>query len=155
MTTTETEKTIAEMDGAELFKRGAEALEAKHYAEAQRFLQAAVARDRSPDHLSLYALALSYHTGEVQPGITLCQEAVKREPKNPEHFLRLGVIHLIANQRKEAIRIFRLGLRVGRHPLIVKWLQALGHREKPLIPFLARSNPLNKYLGKIRSSLKK
>ena len=144
---------LAELDGEELFKLGTEALEAKDYAKAHRYLQAALDRERTPDHLSQYALALAAHTREIEPSIVLCQEAVKKEPKNPEHFLRLGTVYLVAGRKKEAIRIFRLGLRVGKNPTIVRWLQVLGDRKKPIIPFLSRTNPLNKYLGKIRMSL--
>jgi tetratricopeptide (TPR) repeat protein len=146
---------LADLDGAELFRLGTQALDAKDYAAAHRFLQGALERDRSPDHLSQYALALARHTSEIQPSITLCQEAVKKDPKNPEHFLRLGTVYLVAGRKKEAIRIFRLGLRVGKHPTILRWLQHLGDRKKPMIPFLSRTNPLNKYLGKVRMTLSK
>ncbi|GFO69396.1 hypothetical protein GMLC_29750 [Geomonas limicola] len=125
----------------------------KDYTTARRYLSAAVARERTPNHLSQYALALAAHTKEIDQSIALCQEAVKHDPKNPEHFLRLGVIYLVASRKKEAIRIFRLGLRVGKHPTISRWLQVLGDRKKPVLPFLARSNPINKYLGKLRMSL--
>jgi tetratricopeptide (TPR) repeat protein len=149
------EAPLADLEGAELFKLGTEALNAKDYAAAHRFLLAALEQDRSPDHLSQYALALALHAGDIQTSIALCQEAVKMDPKNPEHFLRLGTIHLVGGRKKEAIRIFRLGLRVGKNPTIVRWLQQLGDRKKPIIPFLSRTNPLNKYLGKIRMTLSK
>ena len=155
MAETNDEDLIAVLDAAELFRRGAQALQAKRYAESYRFLQAALEKERSPEHLSQYGVALAHHTGEIRTGIALCQEAVKAEPKNAEHFLRLGTVYLIGGRRKEAIRIFHLGLRVGRHPGIMKMLQALGHRAEPTLPFLSRSNPLNKYLGKIRVSLSK
>jgi tetratricopeptide (TPR) repeat protein len=153
MTDSINDKPLTEMDAGELFRLGTEALDAKNYPAAHRYLQEALEQERTPDHLSQYALALAFHSRDIQTGIALCQEAVKRDPKNTEHFLRLGMIYLIAGRKKEAIRIFRLGLRVGRHPTIVKYLQALGHRKKPVIPFLSRTNPLNKYLGKIMVSL--
>jgi len=144
---------LAELEVAELFKLGTEALDMKDYATARRYLQAAVERERTPNNLSQYALALAAHTREIEPSIILCQEAVKLEPKNPEHFLRLGTVYLVAGRKKEAIRIFRLGLRVGKHPTISRWLQVLGDRKKPVLPFLDRTNPINKYLGKLRMTL--
>ena len=144
---------LAELDAAELYRLGTEALDSKDYATAHRYLKAAVEKERTPNHLSQYALALAAHTRKIEPSITLCQEAVKKEPKNSDHFLRLGTVYLVAGRKKEAIRIFRLGLRVSRNPTIQRWLQVLGDRKKPIIPFLARGNPLNKYLGKIRESL--
>ena len=154
MTKSNQGETLTELDGAELCRLGTEALDAKNYAAAHSYLQAALEKERTPNNLSLYGLALAAHTRVIEPSIALCQEAVKKEPKNPEHFLRLGTVYLVAGRKKEAIRIFRLGLRVGGNPTIVRWLQVLGDRKKPLIPFLSRANPLNKYLGKIRMSLK-
>ena len=146
---------LADLNGPELFRLGTEALDAKNYAAAHRYLQAALEKERSADHLSQYALSLALHTRVIQPSIALCQEAVKKDPKNPEHFLRLGTVYLVAGRKKEAIRIFRLGLRVGKNATIVRWLQLLGDRKTPIIPFLSRTNPLNKYLGKIRMTLSK
>ena len=144
---------LADLDDEELFKLGTEALDAKNYAMAHRYLYAALERERTPNNLSQYALALAAHTRKIEPSIALCQEAVKKEPKNSEHFLRLGTVYLVAGRKKEAIRIFRLGLRVGKNPTIVRWLQVLGYRKSPVLPFLSRTNPLNKYLGKIRTTL--
>jgi len=142
-----------ELDVGELFRLGSEALEARNFPLAHRFLHAALDEERSPDHLSQYGLALAQYTGNVQAAVALCQEAIKKEPKNPNHFLRLGTIYLVSGRKKEAVRIFNLGLRVGRHPGITRLLQTLGQRDKPVFPFLSRTNPLNKYLGKIRMSL--
>jgi len=153
MSMTHNNVNFAGLGGAELFRLGSEALADKHYPAAERYLQSALARTRSPDHLSQYALALSHHSGDLHKSLSLCREAIKHEPRNPEHFLRMGIIYLIGGRRKEAIRIFQLGLRVGKHPAITRWLAFLGHRQKPMLPFLSRSNPLNKYLGKLRRSL--
>jgi tetratricopeptide (TPR) repeat protein len=144
---------LADLELEELFRLGTEALDMKDYATACRYLQAAVERDRSPNNLSQYALALAAHTRNIEPSIALCQEAVKREPKNSDHFLRLGTIYLVAGRKKEAIRIFKLGLRIGKNPTISRWLQVLGRRKDPVLPFLSRNNPVNKYLGKLRSTI--
>jgi tetratricopeptide (TPR) repeat protein len=153
MTKTNESDALAALEDEELFRLGTEALDAKDYAAAHRYLHAALERERSANNLSQYALALAAHTRKIDESIILCQEAVKKEPKNSEHFLRLGTVYLVAGKKKEAIRIFRLGLRMGRNPTITRWLQVLGDRKKPLIPFLSRTNPLNKYLGKLRRTL--
>lgn len=142
------------LNAAELYRLGTEALNAKKYARARQLLKEALELKRTPDHMSQYALALAHDTGDIPTAITLCQEAVKMDPKNPEHFLRLGTVYLIGGRRKEALRILRLGLRVGRHTGITKSLQTLGNRGKPMLPFLSRANPLNKYLGKLRGKLR-
>jgi Flp pilus assembly protein TadD len=147
------QRAFQDIEVDELVQLGNDALEARSFAAAHRYLQAALAKERSPDHLSLYALALARHTGNVQAAVALCQEAIKKEPKNSGHFLRLGTIYLIAGRKKEAVRTLHLGLRLGRNPDIRRLLQTLGQRENPVLPFLSRGNPLNKYLGKIRNNL--
>ncbi|WP_224961431.1 tetratricopeptide repeat protein [Geomonas subterranea] len=144
---------LTQLETRELVHLGKEELEAGHYSSAQRYLHAALERQRTPEHLSLYAVALAQTAGNVQKAVALCQEAIKREPRNCNHFLRLGTVYLLAGRKREAIRTLNLGLRVGKNPAITKLLQTLGHRERPVLPFLSRGNPLNKYLGKMRSSL--
>jgi tetratricopeptide (TPR) repeat protein len=145
----------AEQDATEFYRLGSEALRLRNYPAARRYLERALHEERSPEHLSQYALALAHHTGNTRAAIALCQEALKRDPKNQEHFLRLGTVYLIAGRRRDAVKLFHLGLRLGRHAALARMLQVMGHRQKPVLPFLARSNPLNKYLGKIRVSLSK
>lgn len=142
-----------EADARELFRLGSDALDAKNFAAAYRYLHMAVEKERSPQHLSQFAVAVLQYTGNLRQAVALCQEAIKDEPRNPTHFYRLGMIYLISGRKKEAVRIFNLGLRLGRHPGITRTLRVLGHRDKPVLPFLERGNPLNKYLGKIRSNL--
>ena len=139
----------------ELYEMGMEALKEKRYADAVNYLQQAVDGERSPEYLSQLALAVAHDRHDIKGAVALCQEAIRMEPRNPELFLRLGIVYLVADNRKDAIRIFRLGLRVGRSPAINRWLQILGHRQPPVLPFLSRSNVLNRYLGKLRGKMRK
>jgi predicted Zn-dependent protease len=143
---------VAELSGSELYKQGSKALAARNYPLAHHLLLAALERERSAEHLSQYALSLAHHTGNVQGAAALCREAIKKEPRSPGHYLRLATIYLIGGIKKEAIRILHLGLRAGKHPGISDLLQILGHRQPPVLPFLSRGNPLNRYLGRRRMS---
>ena len=151
MTATNGQGELGDLSPAESFRLGTEALNARNYPAAHRYLQAAVERERTADHLSQYALALVHHTGNLHAAVALCQEAVKKEPRDAEQYLRMGTVYLVGGRKREAVRILNLGLRVGRHPGITRLLQILGQRKRPVLPFLSRNNPLNKYLGKIRS----
>lgn len=139
----------------ELFEMGMEALHEKRYADAVHYLQRAVDGQRSPEYLSQLALAVAHEKHDIKAAVALCQEAIRMDPRNPELFLRLGVVYLIADNRKDAIRTFRLGLRVGKSPAINRWLQILGHRQPPVLPFLSRSNAVNRYLGKLRGKMRR
>jgi tetratricopeptide (TPR) repeat protein len=85
--------------------------------------------------------------GLLTKGISWCAESLIKEPENPVHYLNLGRIYLLMKNREEAIRNFREGLKYGSNEEIADELHRLGIRSSPVIAFLKRSNPLNKYLG--------
>lgn len=153
MTDFDNEKDARARSQEELFEMGMEALHEKRYSDAVQYLQLAVDGQRSPEYLTQLALAIAHEKNDIKTAVALCQEAIRMEPRNPELFLRLGIVYLIGDNRKDAIRILRLGLRFGKSPAISRWLQILGHRQPPVLPFLSRSNALNRYLGKIRGKM--
>jgi len=98
-------------------------------------------------------------------GINTCRNAFKvlkeQVPFGEEFFfpilyLNLGKAYLAANKRKEAYASFKKGLDLdeGNRELINE-MKKLGTRRKQLLPFLKRSNPLNKYIGKLSYKFKK
>jgi tetratricopeptide (TPR) repeat protein len=131
----------------ELYESGLEAFNSGRYLSALHYFERSVAQERTPESLSRLGLCLAKEKRNFSKAISLCKEAIKYEPRNPAHFLFLGRIHLLAGQKKEAIRIFRMGLRSGKNPDIDKELERLGSRKEPPLPFFGRSNPINKYLG--------
>lgn len=140
------------LPGPRLMELGDEALRAGALDEASRLLRAAVRKERAPQYLSLLALILAQTQDDLRESLSLCQEAVKLDPKSSVHFLRLGKIQMYAGRKKEAIRTLRLGMRLERDTEIAALLRALGTRRRPVLGFLPRSHPLNRLLGKMRSS---
>lgn len=102
---------------------------------------------------SLLGYCIAKERGQVKKGIELCQAALVRESGNPEHYLYLGRIHLLAGQKEEAIRVFRQGVAEGGGAEFVALLEEIGTRKPPVISFLERDNPLNIYLGLLLSRL--
>lgn len=125
----------------------------KDYAAALEAVQQVPLSARTPFVLSANALCLAEVKGSYKIAVNLCHEAIKKDPKNPEHYYRQGRILLLAGRRKDAIWVFRMGLRHGRQKEILEILASLGIRRPPPINFLQRSNPLNKYLGIILARL--
>lgn len=111
------------------------------------------AEARTPLALSAEALCLAQVKASYKSAANLCHEAIKKDPKNPEHYYRQGRILLLAGRKKDAVWVLRMGLRHGRHREIIETLASMGIRRPPPIPFLPRSNPLNKYLGKLLARL--
>ncbi len=59
--------------------------------------------------------------------------------------------HLALNQREWAVRAIGRGLELWpEDPRLLAAREAMGTRRAPVIPFLARSNPLNRVLGQLR-----
>jgi len=141
--------TESQLDASELFGLGSEALTTGNTAQALEYFAQGIALERNPLYFCTLAFCLEKGKGEFSRAISLCKEAVRSDPKNVVHFLQLGRIHILEGKKNDAIRIFRLGLRIEKDPALIRELNRLGCRTNPVIPFMARSNPLNKYLGKL------
>jgi len=137
------------MDAEELFDKAMDALKSRKTGEAIDLLEQAVGLERKPLFCSTLAVSLAKEKNDFKRAISLCKEAIKSEPKNSIHFLHLGKVHILANQKKDAIRIFYMGLRYAENRDIIAELNRVGRRRPPVIPFLDRSNLLNRMLGKL------
>lgn len=110
-----------------------------------------------PFLLSYYGCLVAIVRGNPREGISICQDAIKRldvaipfgrEFFYPVFYLNLGRAYLKAEKKQEAINAFYQGLKNDPdnkdiHQELVK----MGNRRRLPIPFLRRSNPINKYIG--------
>jgi hypothetical protein len=91
----------------------------------------------------------------VREGLTLCEHAVKREFYQPENYLNLARTHLLAGNRRKAMSAVLAGRRIDRaHRGLAELHRELGLRRRPVLPFLSRTNPLNRLLGRMRHDWK-
>ena len=96
---------------------------------------------------------------QYSKGVNICREAIEalteQMPLGKEFFLpvlylNLGKAYLAADKRKDAYESFKRGLEIDKNnEVLFNELKRLGIRKKPLLSFLSRSNPLNKYLGRL------
>lgn len=87
-------------------------------------------------------------------GLALCQHAIKVQFYEPENYVLLARVYLLRHRRGKAIEALQKALKLNaRHPEAIKLAKEIGFRRRPVLPFLPRSNPLNKTLGKLRHSL--
>lgn len=138
---------IAAKEAENFYNDGVEALRSGDSLAALNCFEKAAKLERQPVYLANLAFCLAKEKREFPKAISLCKEAIKYDPRNSTLFLYLGRIHLLAGQKKDAIRIFCMGLRTEKNQEIVKELERLGNRKTPVLPFLKRGNPLNKFLG--------
>jgi predicted Zn-dependent protease len=118
-----------------------------------------------PFFLSYCGYLTAIVENKSREGAGMCEAAISilRNSKStdtvfflPLFYLHLGKVHMKANRKEPAINAFQEGLKFdSRNRELLSELKVIGSRMKPVIPFLERSNPINKYLGKLRHDLKK
>jgi tetratricopeptide (TPR) repeat protein len=116
------------------------------------------------------ALLLSYYgyldaivNRNYNRGVDLCKTAIeilKEELRGevslgqgslyPIFYLNLGRAYLAAGSKKYAVEAFRKGLESDpEEPELLREIRRMGIRREPRISFLKRSNPINKYIGRL------
>jgi hypothetical protein len=90
--------------------------------------------------------------GKVKEGLKLCEHSVKVEFYEPDNYLNLARTCLLAKDRPGAVRAVRRGLKVDPQNVeLMAIYRDLGIRQQPVLSFLARGNPFNMLLGRIRN----
>lgn len=105
--------------------------------------------------LSLMGYCVVSDAGQIKQGVAMCERAIANDPLNCDHYLNLGRIHLLGNDRRSAIQTFQKGLQIREDPRIIKELRLLGVRRPPFISTLPREHFLNVITGKVRHFLAK
>lgn len=118
-----------------------------------------------PFIMSYYGCLTAIVEKKFDEGIKICKKALERlDPfVSPEEkslyttfYLNLGRAYLAGSDKKSAIAAFTDGLGIDKKNHELLWeLKKLGTRRKPIISFLPRGNPLNKYIGLLISKIKK
>ncbi|MEW6115575.1 MAG: tetratricopeptide repeat protein [Nitrospirota bacterium] len=130
-----------------LFTKGLHELHQGHTLAALANFERALQIEGNPLCTSYLAYCVAKERGQIKKAISLCEEVIERDPHNPVHYYNLGKIYLHADNKEYAVVVFREGLKYGKDENIINELVKLHTRKPPVIPFLDRSHPLNKYLG--------
>lgn len=138
---------MRDAEAERLYNKGVEYLSQGNTLSALSCFEKAFKKEASPHIWSYYALCIAKERGQIKKAILLCKDAIQREPDNSAHYLNLGRIYLFIRKKAEAIAIFREGLNHETNEQIIGELNNLVPRKPPVIPFLQRNNPINKYLG--------
>ncbi len=106
---------------------------------------------REPRAMSWYGVTLVLVERNITLGVSLCDGALRVSPDDPELLLNSARVHVALHQRQRAARAIGRGLAAWpAHPALLAARDALGTRRPPVLPFLARANPLNRLLGRLR-----
>jgi len=133
----------------EQFSKGMAYLSNNELEKAVKAFESAYNEDKeNAKYMSFYGMCSALRWGEIGFGIDLCTKAVKKEFYVPEHYINLARVYMRAGNKKGAIIVLKKGLRIDpENDVIHEELVKLGVRKRPIIPFLNRSNPVNRFLG--------
>jgi len=131
----------------QLMHSGLEAMEKGETLMALMNFNEAAKISQPPQLQSSLAYCLAKERKKFATALSMCQEAIQREPQKSRHYLQLGRIYLLADHRRPAIKAFRQGLKMERNQQIIDELKKLGHRREPPIRSLPRDHSLNRLLG--------
>jgi tetratricopeptide (TPR) repeat protein len=103
---------------------------------------------------SFYGVTIAIVRGDLTRGRRMCEEAVFQGALEPELYVNLATVYLHCGRKDLALETLETGLSLSPGNRILKRLRdQLGHRSRPVFPFLKRSHPLNRYAGRLRHRL--
>jgi hypothetical protein len=137
----------------------------KNHKSAIQLLTVALEQyPNDPFLLSYYGCLEAILNKNYKLGIETCSKAIKmfkgktpfgQEFFYPVFYLNLGKTHLAAGNKKGAIEAFYKGLTYDyENKDLLREIKKLGMRGRPVMSFLPRSHPINKYIGMILHKLK-
>jgi tetratricopeptide (TPR) repeat protein len=131
----------------DLISAGILALGQGEVLKALALFERAAEIEKTPTLRSCLAYCKARERGQTKAGRLICEELIENDPDNLFHYLNLGRIFLLEDNRRAAIAAFRAGIVISPHPQLIRELNLLGVRRPHIISFLRRDNLLNKYLG--------
>jgi tetratricopeptide (TPR) repeat protein len=128
--------------------------------EAYGLLQQAIVEfPDDPFILSYYGCLQALVDKKYRAGVDKCKQAISmglqvstygEDVLFPVFYLNLGRAYIAARRKHDALDAFKKGLEYDKsNREILMEMRALGSRKKTAVPFLDRSNPINKYIGKM------
>ena len=154
MSTTITELNQAALQGIEACKKG-------QWKEGLAVLGKVAEADRQGAELngqfySYLGYGIARYERRVKEGLALCQHSIKLQFYEPENYLNLARVHLLARNRRKAVEALNRALKLNAsNPGALALAREIGWRRRPVIPFLSRSNFLNRLLGRLSYRLRR
>lgn len=107
-----------------------------------------------PLAMSCLGLAMARAGKDMASAEEYSLEAIEKKPYTGEYYRSLAEVYFIGGKKKEAIDCLSRGLKYdGDNEKLFEEMTKYGIRRRPPIPFLARSNFLNKHIGVLLSKL--
>jgi hypothetical protein len=116
-----------------------------HVAEAEE------APELPPSFYSFLGYGIARYRSRYREGLSLCEYAVKVGVCDPDNYVNLARTLLLVRKRKHALGVLNRGIAFAPDDTGLQRLRLdMGVRRTPVLPFLSRSNVLNRLLGRLR-----
>ncbi len=103
-----------------------------------------------------FGFGVARYQGKKHQGLKLCRHALELEFYQPENYLYLARTYLLLGDRRNANDIIERGLQIdATNESLIRLRSEFGRRQPPTFPFLARSNPLNRAVGRLRHGIRR
>lgn len=139
---------------ANAIQKGIAAAEEEEYLLALNILSEAYAvpsHAAMADGLSYYGLCVALVQRKFKGAIDLGRKAIELQFYNANHYVNLARIYVAAGNRKKGVETIEQGLRIlPDDERLIAMREELGRRARPPVPFLSRSHPINKVIGRAR-----
>lgn len=154
------EKTVKQKLRPEYFEEVRQLLRKGDGKSALNTLRSALVKfPDDPFLLSYYGCLIAVVENNSREGVKICENALKMlnttmpfgaEFFYPVFYLNLGRAYLKDKKKKNAVEAFHKGLKNDPDNKDILWeIKKMGSRKPLPFPFLARNNPINKYIGKL------
>src|SRR5512135_2791871 len=132
-------------DVPERIKQGMALVERGALGTAQELFEAYYqANPTSALALSFVGMLKAAHSHQYPQGVSICQEAIKKDPQEALCHLNLSKAYFAGGDRYQCVRALHRGLKL-RSPHntdLMVFYPFIGLRRKPVLPFLSRDNPI-------------
>jgi len=101
---------------------------------------------------SFYGVCLAMVRHKYAEALKYCNISIKSNFMEPDHRINLALIYLERDDRKNAVKNLKTGLRLQpSNRRIHRIFSDLGRRKRVTFGFLGRRHPINVMVGRIRS----
>ncbi len=143
------------MVDTEAFREFKQALDRMRDSDAERALphirRAVELEGQNPFYISYLGVVLARAEQKWAEAEELCGTALKMKRDQPQLYLNLAEVYVVADRRDAAVETLIRGIKFANRDVRLKvMLGKLVTRRPPVIPFLERHHFLNRQLGLVR-----
>jgi hypothetical protein len=89
--------------------------------------------------------------GKLREGLQLCEHSIKLQYYEADNHFNLARVHMLSANRKLTVQALERALKLDPdHPGLLALKLEIGMRKRPVLKWLDRDHPINRWLGRLR-----